>query len=157
MTTQLWAWEYEGDYWIGYKRDNGSLGGISKQGWQGIICSRVTNLRPAKVADADAVTISKEFWGWINSSDVAYEISSENPQLNTTPPVTEPTGFGAVVEAEAKHYEGERTRFVRATLGSQPNWFCDTIRQKVGDREQVIRYYWSDLINPVVISEGVRN
>ena len=70
-----------------------------------------------------------------------------------TLPVTEPTGFGAVVEAEAKHYEGERTRFVRATLGSQPNWFCDTIRQKVGDREQVIRYYWSDLINPVVISE----
>jgi len=164
-------WKCNGQDEFGYELSNRSHDGSRRfaridSGTSGFMRDTrfITDLHKVKVVDADAITISRNLWleiqepnpgsvGWQHAFRwMVKEIKKENPQL--TPPVTEPTGFGAVVEAEAKHYEGERTRFVRVTLGSQPNWFCDTIRQKAGDREQVIRYYWSDLINPVVISEG---
>ena len=95
---QLWAWEFEGKTDYGF--DSGAC--VRALAWRGtrtgyrVSKSQVTDLRKVKVVDEDAVTISKELWGWINSSDVAYEsgwriverISLENPQLNTTPPVT---------------------------------------------------------------------
>ena len=183
MTTQLWGWKCNGQDEFGYELSNRSHDGSRRfaridSGTSGFMRDTrfITDLRPAKVVDADAVVIEKDVIHFDKFLNEVIEVSGSNYDFNytksqkvhecamylqykiyPTPPVTEPTGFGAIVEAEAKHYEGERTRFVRATLGSQPNWFCDTIRQKVGDREQVIRYYWSDLTNPAVISEGVRN
>ena len=175
MTQQLYTWEYKGKQEYGTK-DSGlwplwimnhepDKKGNTRFRRQ---LNEVTDLRLAKVVDASAIVIGLEdAKNFITSIRCALKdletrgiyhptlVELMHRLFNTPPPVTEPTGFGAIVEAEAKHYEGERTRFVRATLGSQPNWFCDTIRQKVGDREQVIRYYWSDLTNPVVISEGV--
>ena len=150
---QLWAWEYEGKTEVGeqFKRGHDELCRTfnNKERYRLI----VTNLRKVKMVDEDAITISKELWGWINSSDVAYgngwrigeRISSENPQLNTIPPVTEPKNFGAIVEAETPSWANRR-KFVKLMGVDDPIWF--------GEKEQSY-FIWSDLINPIIISEGV--
>lgn len=108
--TQLWAWKYNGQDEIGYVgiKIGGEKVAVTLkpiESWNGYVnvrkMSEVTNLHKVKVVDEDAITISKELWGWINSSDVAYEngwrirekIISENPHLDPTPPVQEPKNY----------------------------------------------------------------
>ena len=98
--TQLWAWEYEGKTEFGWKhweRTSLSLYVAQDSSVSPIRdTSKVTNLRPAKVVEADAVVISKELWEWIDSDDAAYgvgwiikeKIISENPRLKLSPPTT---------------------------------------------------------------------
>ena len=213
MTQQLYTWEYKGDYWIGYKRDDGSLGGISKQGWQGIVCSQVTDLHKVKVVNESAIVIEEvlscmsyqvnsdgtkfkykiegfavdwepspkvqepgktlltedereKVWrfllpvqqllirrnvggftyGWVDAwkkQDISPYAEDWQEVLN--PPVTEPTGFGAIVEAETKFYQDETLEWQLTITKSRDKWM---------NKYQSFAC-WSDLINPVVISEGV--
>ena len=69
----------------------------------------------------------------------------DNYYLAINPPVTEPTGCGAVVEAFAKTKKVEtHSRFTHIGEGL---WVEEGTPQK--------RYYFDDLTNPTIISEGV--
>ena len=117
----------------------------------------VTDLQPAKAVPLDAITISKwlwerlqkpyvpvtDFWigkeeerkGWVNL------VLAENPHLIKPEPMMEPTNFAAVVEAHCAK-DGNRQKWV---LTAQGLWMAKSGWQ--GN--------WSNLINPVLISEGV--
>ena len=155
--SELFTWEYKGDYWIGYKRDDGSLGGISKQGWQGIVYSQVTNLHKVKVVDADAVVLAHE--DKLNSRTL---VKNFDGSISTflhylhypfTPPVTEPKGFGAIVEAKLNDRHG---------IGGFPVaerkhlWKLESSGWELINIEG-FSALWCWFIDPVVISEGVSN
>ena len=155
--SQLWAWEYEGQDEVGWRHGERTSFSLFVVRDSLVLVNRdisqVTNLRKVKVVDEDAITISKKLWGWINSSDVIYEkgwrirerISSENPQLNTTPPVTEPKNFGAIVEAQYFGYNSEK--YLKARFfNNGRDWILEGTLNN---------FAWSDLINPIIISEGV--
>jgi len=116
-----------------------------------------TNLRPAKVVDVDAVVISHKAWERIEKlyklnpqrerflgdfvSDIAEVrrvILNENPHLE---PVTEPKGFGAIVEAATKWH------------GFQ-SWFRAKDGVWTGEREDHVEF--GDFINPTILSEGLK-
>ena len=150
--TQPFAWEFEGKPEWGF--DYG--------GYLFTFCytesqnntrykSKVTNLRKAKVVDEDAITVSRSLWleiqepndgseSWQNAFRwMVRQIKYENPQLS--PPITEPKNFGAVVEAQ----------YWRATLRARFVFNgSDWVRE--GTLEN---YGWLELINPIIISEGV--
>jgi len=157
---ELYTWEYEGKQYAGkkspliewnlrYLEDNGEFAFHTR--------NSVTNLRLAKVVDKDAVVISQKLfekllqistnnqfneisdgglWQWL------HEIRNENPHL--TPPVTEPKGFGAIVEAdyEPKHH-GKHGKFIFNGV----DWILEGT---------LYNYGWSDLINPTILSEGLK-
>ena len=151
MTTQLWAWKYNGQDEVGFIMARGKLV-LQKPDFFFSYRDQdgVTNLRPAKVVDEDAITISRSLWleiqvpnegseSWQNAFRwMVRQIKSENPQLS--PPVTEPTGFGAIVEAD-RSSDQNRQMFVKNLF-----WF------RKDDPER--GFLWNSLQNPVVISEG---
>lgn len=119
--------------------------------------NNVTNLTPVRVVPKDAVVIEgiseEKFVEDMNVllSRTPYDdfirrsfVRDVLKQL-TPPRPEEPKGFGAIVEAEVTyfgHKESVRKRFVR--IGDL--WFDEFNNQS---------HKWSDLKNPVIISEGV--
>ena len=153
MTTQLWAWKYNGQDEVGFIMNGGLLcfQNASTLHLSFLWPKEVTNLRKANVVDEDAITVSRSLWleiqvpnegseSWQNAFRwMVRQIKSENPQLS--PPITEPTGFGAIVEADMRS-DQNRQMFVKNRF-----WF----RKDEPERG----FLWNSLQNPVVISEGV--
>ena len=160
MTQQLYTWEYQGQDEVGFIMTGGRLCSQNASTlhfsyfWQ----KEVTKLRPAKVVDADAAVIEKDVIHFDKFLNEVIEVSGSNYDFNYTksqkvhecamylqakiypsPPVTEPTGFGAIVEAHTKKYL--RQQWVR-------------INENTWETATMWRASWSDLINPVVVSEG---
>jgi len=173
MTTQLWGWKCNGQDEFGYELSNRSHDGSRRfaridSGTSGFMRDTrfITDLRPAKVVDADAVVIEKDVIHFDKFLNEVIEVSGSNYDFNytksqkvhecamylqykiyPTPPVTEPTGFGAVVEAGFKTFpEKYRKRWV-----STPT--CQGTL--IWNSEDCAMQPWENLINPVVISEGV--
>jgi hypothetical protein len=69
----------------------------------------------------------------------------DNYYLAINPPVIEPKNFGAIVEAETASWP-HRRKFVKLVGVDDATWF---------DEEQRDYFFWSNLINPTIISEGV--
>ena len=65
-----------------------------------------------------------------------------NPKVVEHPKIVEPKNFGAIVEASTRHY------------GFQ-SWFLAKNGTWTGENEHHID--WSDLVNPIIISEGVES
>ena len=143
--TQLWAWEYKGktEYgWKHWERTSVSLYVAQDSSVSPIRdISQVTNLRKAKVVDEDAIVLDPHLLvkGLTDGEFYTYV-------LKTKPkPITEPKNFGAIVEAETANWANRR-KFVKLMGVDDPIWF--------GEKEQSY-FIWSDLINPIIISEGV--
>ena len=123
----------------------------------------ITDLQPAKAVPLDAIVISKELYKWMEEVSkrdpetsgwnrdywkgvsmyaglFSNRILSENPHLVKPEPMKEPTNFGAIVEAHTNSYA--RQQWVR-------------INEITWETATMWRASWHDLINPVLISEGV--
>jgi hypothetical protein len=150
---ELYTWEYEGkpEYGFKYKGSVWVFSDFNGAWLSDRPLTAVTNLRPAKVVDADAVVIDeatlRDIKGLINEAKsygegdlwgIAKRVSAS---LFPTPPVTEPKGFGAIVEAQ----------YYRATLRARFIFNgVDWIRERTLEN-----HAWSDLINPTILSEGL--
>jgi len=121
---------------------------------------QVTNLHKVKVVDADDIVFDdatiEEIFYFINLSWVSGMFTNRDHErlgklLNLfrepPKPVIEPTGFGAIVEAESKFYRDETLEWQLTITKSSDKWM---------NKYQGFAC-WSELINPVVISEGVPN
>jgi len=167
MTTQLWMWEYEKKTESGHSWSDGFVctprfGDPRNLGIRRT--SEITDLRPAKVVDADAVVIEG-----ITRDELCFLINPpENPtrqqgidqfklwqlfKTQLTPPVTEPKGFGAIVEAklDGKHRIGGFP-----VAGRKHLWKLESSGWELINIEG-FSALWCWFIDPVVISEGVSN
>ena len=165
---QLWAWEYKGMTQLGY--EVGKITGQPRRferfdnptKYERLNENQVRNLRLAKVVDADAVVIDRKdynqqrfyqvmevFAGIKFGNPFEHEVANDIVQRLLSisyKPVTEPKGFGAVVEAGFKTFpESFRKRWV-----STPT-FQGTL---IWNSEDCALQPWDNLIDPVVISEG---
>ena len=159
---QLWAWEYEGKTEVGTQKPGNSC--VFKSAASKAIpilrhTDHITNLRKVKVVDEDAVqerTSADLLWvhdgkewrtryAMWRGKPLKTKEDWDNYYLATNPPVTEPKNFGAIVEAETANWANRR-KFVKLMGVDDPIWF--------GEKEQSY-FIWSDLINPIIISEGV--
>ena len=154
---QLWAWEYNGQDEVGIKSvvDKQELFrtddfySLATQHSRRTI-GQVTNLRKVKVVDVDAVVIDLSEYDRTNVDTAMKSIALPTPlaeiiakiyyAITLTPPVLEPTGFGAIVKADMSS-DQNRQMFVKNLL-----WF------RKDDPER--GFLWNSLQNPVVISEG---
>ena len=137
--TQLWAWEYEGKTEFGYELSNRSHD-VSRRfvridsGTLGFMRDTrfITNLRKAKVVDEDCQDESHTF------------VNDTCKYCGQNIPVTEPKNFGAIVEA---WYESITNKYEKAHFfNNGGNWIL---------RNTLYNFDWSDLINPIIISEGI--
>ena len=161
--TQLMMWKRNG------KRESGVLAVSDKSVYSvqpgGLLCllkSTVTDLQEAKAVPLDAVVITKlsflrltddsgitdtftsaEYRRGLTAHRLYCEqvILSENPHLVKPERMKEPTNFAAVVEA-------------RLSAGYTVCKFVFNGKHWVSENSQS-GFYWSDLINPVLVSEGV--
>ena len=110
----------------------------------------ITDLHKVKVVNESAIAIEEVL------SCMSYQVNSDGTKFKykiegfavdwePSPKVTEPTGFGAIVEAETKFYQDETLEWQLTITKSRDKWM---------NKYQSFAC-WSDLINPVVISEGV--
>jgi len=117
---------------------------------------KTMNLIKVKVVDEDAVVISKRdsdrlltYARLLESSLIrmghspSLLIEEVYKQFNPTPPVQEPTNFGAIVEAT---HAGTKDLFFNDGTNNVP-WVA---------RQLQVNCFWDELINPVVISEGLK-
>jgi len=171
MTTQLWMWEYNGQDEVGIKSvvDKQELFrtddfySLANQHSRRTI-GQVTNLHKVKAVDEDAVVIEKDVIHFDKFLNEVIEVSGSNYDFDytksqkvhecamylqykiyPTPPVTEPTGFGAIVEAQVSEINKPQ-RLVHSGHGF---WILE------GGTER--SFTWDRLTNPVVISKGVSN
>ena len=153
MTTQLWGWKYNGlDEFGSQSSDNSCIFKIT--GTANLRHKdRITDLHKVKVVDEDAVVLEgidelerridraiesiKPSWMGV-FIDIQKKVKEQSK-----PPVTEPTGFAAVVEADMSS-DQNRQMFVKNLF-----WF------RKDDPER--GFLWNSLQNPVVLSEGVSN
>jgi len=153
---ELYTWEYEGRKYYGFMRYHRLWGKGEDDVIEAVLENEVTNLRPAKVVDADAVVIELEIKARIvqQSKMLLHDLAPGSHQhdsakkiiaaLCPTPPVTEPKAFGAIVEAdyEPKHH-GKHGKFIFNGV----DWILEGT---------LYNYGWSDLINPTILSEGLK-
>ena len=156
--TELMVWKRNGKEEFGME----SVMGFAWM-WSGteqVSESNVTDLQPVKVVPLDGITISEGLFeemqiaskglgdtegdsGWIVAHcEIVNQILAENPHLIKPKPMMEPTNFGAVVEASAR--------------GDVPKQFWIKINdlQWQPQHPGFLRR-WDELINPILISEGV--
>jgi len=163
---ELYTWEYEGKQYAGkkspvvksnfrYLEDNGEIAWHDR--------NSVTNLRPAKVVDKDAVVIDRAKFGHlfskitIQSNPDAYdnkkivmpaELANEiYENFYPKPPVTEPKGFGAIVEAETNYADSGIISgiLIMKWVFDGQQWHSNGYTRS-----------WQDLINPTILSEGLK-
>ena len=116
---------------------------------------KTMNLIKVKVVDEDAVVISKRdsdrlltYARLLESSLIrmghspSLLIEEVYKQFNPTPPVTEPKGFGAIVEAHTDMIA--RQRFVLI----EKIWYSENMVFAVKD--------FNKFINPTILSEGLK-
>jgi len=145
---ELYTWEYAGSTYTGY-RVGWNFCGIREDGRAvHLPGGRVTYLRPAKVVDKDAMVIDIEIKAKIvqQSKMLLHELAPGSHQhdiakriiaaLYPTPPVTEPKGFGAIVEADHGKF-----------IFNGVDWILEGT---------LYNYGWKDLINPIILSEGLK-
>ena len=93
------------------------------------------------------ISVIQEHWqdGWIRAG---YSPYAEDWQDVLEPKVTEPKNLGAIVEADT-HYTNSRVKLELVSFSGENKWMLKF--------NGVIYFYqWSDLINPTVISEGIK-
>jgi len=182
--TQLWAWEYEGKTEVGWKhweRTSVSLYVAQDSSVSPIRdISQVTNLRKVKVVDEDAVVIDpKSILLRYIKNDGTEEITIKSP----TPPVTKTylttEQFIKVWQSlsDEKSRELSTARDAAWDAARSTGWYAVRdadlavlVKDKITAEQfeiltkpwtscglSLFAEDWSDLINPVVISEGISN
>ena len=157
---ELYTWEYEGKQYAGkkspvvesnfrYLEDNGEIAWHDR--------NSVTNLRPAKVVDKDAVVIDeatlRDIKGLIveaksyGEGDLWGIVKRISASLFPTPPVTEPKRFGAIVEAETNYADSGIISgiLIMKWVFDGQQWHSNGYTRS-----------WQDLINPTILSEGLK-
>ena len=158
---ELYTWEYKGKQEWGFKdstpyalKPNFAtlyIGHDEKGEFHRRYAQEITNLRPAKVVDKDAVVIEINradrlflhevpLQAWRQSGSVD-RIHKQLIQQVPTPPVTEPKGFGAIVEAEV--YDAD-SGIMKWVFDGQ-RWHSNGYTRS-----------WQNLINPTILSEGLK-
>ena len=169
--TQLMMWKRDGEWKFGIEHSESWVIRLTrdKKG-RGVMIhelkSAVTDLQSAKPVPLDSITISKELWGkasrllhtdsvlvddkYINGINDEKKlwikrILSENPHLVKPEPMKEPTGIFAVIKATRSYPNG--------TVCPDHKWVL--VNGKWYSENGSYSSDWSELINPVLISEGV--
>ena len=165
MTTQLWMWEYQGQTEFGNITESFAWTSSYSFGRnQRREKNLVTNLRPAKVVDEDAAVIkgASEAELSLMLSFAAVDASRQGRDSKYVarmamlaaqfdPPVLEPTGFGAIVEAQLDGRHGISSFPVAQR---KHLWKLEGFDWKLINGAG-LNALWCWFIDPVVISEGV--
>ena len=165
--TQLMMWKRDGKWECGWQSsEENFLLSINPNRYSQLTPKfAVTDLQKAKAVPLDEITISKlsflrltddsgitdtftsaEYRRGLTAHRLYCEqvILSENPHLIKPEPMKEPTNFAAVVEASYFEYTGQKT-WGRFFLNGK-NWIL---------QGTLSSFQFRELINPVLISEGV--
>lgn len=160
---QLWAWEYKGMTQLGY--EVGKITGQPRRferfdnptKYERLNENQVTKLRKVKVVDEDALVIGKVGDLYERQQFTSYGTLISTYKVMTllsTPPITEPKNFEAIVEADLEgNFSISGTKAMPDVKGrklykrnSDGSW------QLVNTN---LTTWWKWLINPTIISEGV--
>ena len=167
---ELYTWEYEGKQEWGFKdptpyalRPGFAIFYIrydEKNNYHRRYSHQITNLRPAKVVDKDAKVMldftRDEFRSRLMA--ITDNLLKKEPLLHfadalyemlfspTKPVVTEPKGFGAIVEAGWYNIQKGIEPKGRFFFNGK-DWILEGT---------LYNFVWRDLINPTILSEGLK-